>query len=66
MLVVAVGGSGTYALVDGLHQVLKVREYVGVGLVAVVSHNGPVYDHVELAVGTRGQLEHGDVLSGPA
>ena len=66
MLVVAVDGSGTYALVDGLHQVLKVREYVGVGLVAMFGHNGAVYDHIELAVGTGGQLEHGDVLSGLA
>ena len=66
MLVVAMDGSDTYALVDGLHQVLKVRKYVGVGLVAMVSHNGPVYDHVELAVRTGGQLEYGDVLPGPA
>ena len=50
------------AVVDGLHQVLKVREDVGVGLVAVLGHHLAVYNHVKLAVGSWGELEVGDML----
>ena len=52
--------------VDGLHQVLKVRKDVGVGLVAMLGHHLTIYNHVKLAVGSRGKLEVGDMLPGPA
>jgi len=58
------GGANTG--VDGLHQVLKVREDVGVGLVAMLGYHLTVHNHVELAVGSRSELEVGDVLPGPA
>jgi hypothetical protein len=60
------GGRLPYSVVDGLHQVLKVWEDVGVGLVAVLGHHLTVHNHVKLAMGSRGKLEVGDMLAGPA
>ena len=56
------GDSGFY----GLHQILKIGEYVSVGLVAVLGHQIAVYDNVELAVGTWCELEVIDVFAGSA
>ena len=42
-----------YSVGNGLHQVLKVREKVGVGFVAVFTYHFPIDYHVKLAVGTR-------------
>ena len=42
------------SLGDGLHQVLKVGENMGVGLVTVCGHDIAVNNYIELSVGTRG------------
>lgn len=55
-----------HSVVDSSHQVLQVREDVSVGLVAMLGHHRAVHNHVKLAVGSRGKLEVGDMLPGPA
>ena len=52
--------------VDRFHQVLKVWKDVGVGLVAMLGYHLTIYNDVKLAVGSRGKLEVGDMLPGPA
>ncbi len=42
-----------YSVGNGLHQVLKVREKVGVGFVPVLAYHFAIDYHVKLAVGTR-------------
>ena len=58
------GGADTR--VNRLHQVLQVREDVGIGFVAVLGHHLAVNDDIKLAVGPRCELEVGNMLSRPA
>lgn len=58
--------SYTSAVVDRLHQVLKVRENVGVGLVAVLGHYLTVNDDVKLAMRAWGEFEVSDMFASPA
>ena len=53
------------SLGDGIHQVLQVREYVGVRLVAVLGHDIAINNYIKLAVGTGGKLKRGNRVSGP-
>ena len=59
-------GELTDPLVNSSHQVLKVREDVSVGLVAVLGHYFPVNDYVKFSVRPRGELEAGYVFASTA
>ena len=54
------------AVGDSVHQVLQVRENMGVRLVAMLRYEVAVHDYVKLAVGPGGELERRDCVPGPA
>ena len=54
------------AVGNGLHQVLQVREYMGVGLVAVLGYQVAVNNNVKLAVRAGSELEGRNLFTGPA
>ena len=54
------------AVSDGLHQVLQVREYMGVGFVAVLGYQVAVNNNVKLAVRAGSELEGRNLFTGPA
>ena len=53
-------------VVNSRHQILKVGENMGVGLMPVLGHHLAVDYNVELAMGAWGELKAGDVFTGPA
>ena len=60
------GGSPAGSGVDGLHQILQVRENVGVGFVAVLGYHLTIDDDIELAMGAGCEFEVGDEFARPA
>ncbi len=55
-----------HPLLNRLHQILKIGENVGVGLVTVLRHHVAVNDHVEFSMWAGGEFEGADVLPHPA
>ena len=65
------GGEGSVgyrqagAVGNGPHQVLQVRENVGVGFVAVFGNDFAINDDIKLAVRPRGKLKGRDMVANP-
>ena len=59
-------GGPTGSGVNGLHQVLQIRENVGIGFVPVLSDHLTIDDNIKLAVWAWSEFEVGDEFASPA